>query len=142
MDRVVTAAEFKKRLAALCLSGGGHALPRKRRDQLILLRSVLQTLDASRSYEEKELNSGLKKWLADIGTSFTLDHASLRRYLVDEGYLVRNSEGSAYQVRFEGRGETPFEDSVQELNPRWVLEQAREEAEERKRAHARGLEQS
>ena len=139
MAGVITAAEFKKRLAAVCLSGGGHTLPRKRRDQLILLRSVLQTLDASRSYPEKELDSSLKKWLSDIGTSFKLDHASLRRYLVDEGYLVRNSEGSAYEVRFEGRGETMFEDSVQKLDPRSVLEQAREEAEARKRAHARGV---
>ncbi len=138
---MVTAAEFKKRLAALCLSGGGHTLPRRQRDRLILLRSVLQTLDASRSYPEKELNASLKGWLSDIGTSFKLDHASLRRYLVDEGYLVRNSEGSVYEVHFEGRGETMFEDSVQELNPRAVLEQAREEARDRKRAHARKLEQ-
>ncbi len=60
-ERRITMDEFKRRLAQLCLRGGG-GFPRKREDQQILLTSILLRLDPRRPYSEAELNEALKRW--------------------------------------------------------------------------------
>ena len=103
----ITAHEFAQRLGALCLSGVKHNLPKKQRDRHILFRSVAQTLDATRRYSEPELNAALGRWLLQLGIG--IDHVTLRRHLVDEGYLIRDRQGSAYEVSPGGQGQVEFE---------------------------------
>ena len=79
----ISLSDFKKRLIAICLSGGGRGMPKKPRDQQILLKSVVLTLNDSHVYTEKELDLNLKSWLTNIGSSIELDHVTLRRHLVD-----------------------------------------------------------
>jgi hypothetical protein len=55
---------------------------------ITILRYGMQALEAGRAYTEKEINQALRQ--------FTRDTASLRRYLVDYGYLARETDGSRY----------------------------------------------
>jgi hypothetical protein len=57
-------------------------IPMKRSKRRIVLERVALEFEPGRRYDEKEVN-------AIVGGFFT-DHASLRRYLVDEGFLDRD----------------------------------------------------
>ena len=112
----ITGDEFRARLSQLCLKGSLPHLPRKRRDRHILLKSVTLTLEAAREYTEGQINDELRFWLADIGRSAHFDHVSLRRGLVDEGYLARDRDGSRYWVAAPARGDPPFAPEVDDID--------------------------
>ena len=131
----ITVDEFTSRLAAICLSQGGSGLPRRHQDRHILFRSVTLTLDPGRSYSESDLNLALTEWLDSIGQAIAIDHVSLRRYLVDEGYLVRDLAGVSYRVGAEVIAEN-FEPETNAIDPAAVLAEARRLREERKQQHA------
>jgi len=57
-------------------------IPMKRSKRLIVLERVALEFEPGRRYDEPEVN-------AIVGVFFT-DHAALRRYLVDEGFLDRD----------------------------------------------------
>jgi len=129
----ITAAEFEERLAALCRSPGGAVFPRRPRDRHILSRSVVQTLDAGKDYSELQVNTALRQWLSDVGSGLGIDHVTLRRYLVDEGYLARDAQGSQYQVHPAARGQVEFTAEVAGVDSAGVVRAAQEQAAERKR---------
>jgi hypothetical protein len=57
-------------------------IPTKRAKRLIVLERIAIEFEPGRDYDEKEVNVVL--------SAFFNDHASLRRYLVDEGFLDRD----------------------------------------------------
>src|SRR6476646_5704674 len=57
-------------------------IPMKHSKRVIVLQRVALEFEPGRRYDEKEVN-------AIVGAFFT-DHAALRRYLVDEGFLDRD----------------------------------------------------
>ena len=130
---LITAEEFQTRIAALCLSGAGATFPRRQRDRHILYRSVVQLLDSAQSYSEPDLNAALRQWLSEIGTNFEMDHVTLRRYLVDEGYLRRDAEGSRYTVNPEGERLVEFDAEVSRVDSLMVILAAKARAAGRKR---------
>ncbi len=62
----------------------------KQHKLVTILRYGMQGLEAGKVYSEKEINAALGQ--------FTRDTSSLRRYLVDFGYLKRKSDGSKYSL--------------------------------------------
>ncbi len=131
---IVTVDEFKSRLEALCAKKGGRGLPKKRRDQQILFKSIMLLLDPATEYTETELNQRLENWLAEVGQTVELDHVSLRRHLVDEGYLNRDKAGVTYRVSVEGMAGL-FDPAIDKLDPAAVLEEARQRRELKKREY-------
>lgn len=128
----VTVSEFRRRLAALC-GAPDRGFPRRHRDRHILFRSVVALLDAGRRYSEPELNAALGQWSVSVGDGIGIDHVTLRRYLVDWGYLSRDPDGAAYSVRYDGAGDVLFERDVEDVDPVDVVQDALEEARSRKR---------
>ena len=131
-EKEITAQEFEKRLVALC-RGTNSGLPRKHRDRHIIFRSIVQTLDAKVMYSEQSLNEGLKAWASAVGMGIAVDHVTLRRYLVDAGYLCRDRQGTNYRVQIGGTGEVRFEPSVGSVDSAAVIHSARRQAAIRKR---------
>lgn len=134
MSALISIAEFKDRLAALCLKGGRRGFPRKPRDQHILFKSIILRLEPPRTYTEAELNEELRQWLSQVGQTLELDHVSLRRYLVDAGYLIRDGAGRSYQVAL-AQTDGVFEPDVEALNPVVVLAEAARQIEAQKQAY-------
>ena len=132
----VTKEEFTTRLVELCLKSGMRDFPRKRRDQHILMNSVALTLDPTATYSESEITDRLIFWLTDIGQSIDFDHVSLRRLLVDEGYLMRDNAGTQYRVRHEGSNEMSFEAEVDNVDVYTEIGLAKKALLDRKRRHA------
>ena len=89
-------ATVESRLRALGTGGVGPGLPRRRADRWILLHAAASTLPES-ELPEKELNERLRAWLTGMGPRVTLDHVSLRRALIDEGFVARDAYGVRYR---------------------------------------------
>lgn len=86
-----------RRLNALVKGVLGPGLPRRRRDQWILLRAAAAAvLPAGVTLDERSLNEKLKAWLATLGPFTSLDHVSVRRALIDERFAERSPDGAAY----------------------------------------------
>lgn len=65
-------------------------IPKKEKDKVLLFDYLITFFDKEIIYTEKEINNILRE--------FYSDYAILRRYLVDFGYLSRESDGSSYTV--------------------------------------------
>lgn len=123
---------FCKRLIELCLSSGVTGLPRNPENRLLLLKSVVLTLDRDARYTERELDRLLQSWLTHVGSSIRLDHVNLRRCLVDDGFLERTRDGSAYWIGADPTGAQLFDASVEECDPHQTILSGRSLRERRK----------
>jgi hypothetical protein len=121
----ISAQEFQDRLLRLCVHSGIRGLPRKRRDQHILLKSVILTLDRTEEYTENAVNRKLQSWLNEVGCSIELDHVRLRRHLVDAEYLGRSRDGSRYWVAVLSRNQYRFESAIEDLDIYGLVSQSR-----------------
>ena len=81
-------------MRALFRRGRIVAIPRTPELRLSLLRHLAGRFEPGRIYREPEVNAVLHEAHDD--------HVALRRYLVDEGLLVRSDDGATYR-----RAETP-----------------------------------
>ncbi len=65
--------------------------PKKEKRKVAILRHILRRFDPAKTYTEKEVNQILK-------TVYD-DYVTLRRYLIDYGFMDRHADGSAYWVK-------------------------------------------
>ena len=93
----ITAEEAGRRLTKLAIGVIGPGLPRRRRDQWILLYGAAKTFEPGVTLDEKSLNEKLKTWLAALGPHTSLDHVTVRRALVDESFVERSPDGATYK---------------------------------------------
>lgn len=63
-------------------------IPAQGSKRLIILNFIVEAFAFDTNYTEKEMNTILRR--------FHLDTAALRRYLVDEGFMNRESDGTRY----------------------------------------------
>jgi hypothetical protein len=122
----ITCDNFKKRMVDLCLRSGLTEFPTKRRDQLVLLKSIAISFDATKAYTEAEVNQRIKTWLADLGCFSGWDHFMLRRRLVDESFLNRERDGSCYRICLTGPSGVDFDPAIAELDVVEVLREGQE----------------
>ena len=84
---------------------------------------------------EGEVNELLGYWSTHVAGLINYDYISLRRALVDYGYLERSSDGGTYVLSPSGPGNWEFEAAIDEIDLEATLETAKEEIEARKRAY-------
>ena len=125
-------SQFKNRFASLIL--GGQGFPRKHLDRHILFISATLGLEPHRHYAESELNNELRKWTALFGAHINLDHVSLRRFLVDEGYIRRDTAGGSYELATTDWPYT-FDQSIKTLDLEGLIDEARTARELKKKQY-------
>lgn len=64
----------------------------KEKHKIIILCEIIKKFEEKRRYKEKEVDVILKKIYPD-------DHALIRRYLIQYGFMSREKDGSAYWVK-------------------------------------------
>jgi hypothetical protein len=128
----LTESQFTDRFAALVLAG--RELPKKHLDRHVVLISSILKLEPGRQYPEKEINEELQIWIIHFGRSFGLDHVTLRRYLVDEKYLVRDPAGGTYKLAAGGLPYT-FDDSICQLDLEQLVTEAKQARELKKQQY-------
>lgn len=73
------------------LDGEIDTIPSKEKKKLILLQHILKRFEMGKHYAEKEVNEILKTVHADF--------VSLRRHLIEYGFMERSNDGSQYWVK-------------------------------------------
>lgn len=73
------------------LDGGIDTIPSKEKKKLIILQHILKRFDKEKHYHEKEVNEILKTVHADF--------VSLRRHLIEYGFMERSDDGTAYWIK-------------------------------------------
>ncbi|MUT67787.1 DUF2087 domain-containing protein [Paenibacillus sp. NEAU-GSW1] len=66
--------------------------PRKEKKKIVILRHIASYFKPGRKYKEKEVNEQLKAFFED-------DYVTLRRYLIEYGYLDRKDDCSEYWLK-------------------------------------------
>jgi hypothetical protein len=129
----ITAKDFKQRLPQLCLTFSANELPRRQRDKHIIFKSVTFYFQPDRSYSETEVNSLIDSWREQVGRTCNIDRVTLRRSLIDEGYLTRSADGSAYTRSTDAGPQGMFEAEVDSVDPAATIVEAVRDIEERRR---------
>lgn len=111
-------------------------MPKKRPDREIIFVSAILHLDPAQTYTESELNDALRRWTARFGETCGLDHVTLRRYLIDEHYIERDSAGTAYRLAAEAAPLT-FDPAIRLLDLDQLVMDAKFEREKRKQQYMR-----
>jgi hypothetical protein len=132
MERI-TRHEFERRLILLCVRSGMRGLPRTRRDREILLKSIALLLTSDRVYTEAEIGTTIRLWLGAVAVRLQTDHATLRRHLVEQGYLVRDPWGSEYRLHEPTTTGIAFESDVDFVNVLSLVIAATEQMQRRRR---------
>jgi hypothetical protein len=88
--------QLPPRLEALVLKSGLALGLLSEADRALVLALAATAIEAGCALREDEVNRRLGDWLADLGAMLRTDHVELRRWLVDAGYLARDSWGYAY----------------------------------------------
>lgn len=138
----LTQEAFIKRLLNLCLRGKLEGLPKDDLNRHILLKSVVITMGQPDLLTGKEVDDKLKQWIDLINPAENLDHVTLRRSLVDAGYLSRSKDGSSYQLCPLEWLAQYFESSVDQVDIGVEIAAGREEILRRKREHMQRLQTS
>ncbi len=73
------------------LDGPLSEFPRKEKRKIIILRHLVKRFDSNRQYTEKQVNEVLSAAFAD--------YVTLRRYMIEYGFMDRYEDGSAYWVK-------------------------------------------
>jgi hypothetical protein len=130
----ITSSQFAERFVSLVLNG--QALPKKHLDRHVLFISAILKLDLARQYSEFELNEELRAWITSFGMNLDMDHATLRRFLVDERYMKRDAAGSSYVLNETDLPYT-YDRSIESIDLFDLVNEARRAKEERKQLHMR-----
>lgn len=131
---LISAEEFTRRFLSLVLNS--TQLPKKAADLHILLYSAILNLEPDRSYTEKEINAQLQAWCLRFGQTMGLDHVTLRRALVDEGFIQRDPSGNHYFVNLDALP-VQFDPTIRTLDLVALTTRAIEEKEQRKQEFLR-----
>ncbi|MEZ4768794.1 MAG: DUF2087 domain-containing protein [Caldilineales bacterium] len=118
---------------AKTFAGSTLDYPRKPQDRIVFLGALSVFLLKRESYSEPALNGAIAGWLRSFDAATTLDHVTLRRYLVDAGFLLRDEAGLGYSVDRPALTKQ-FEEPVLSLDVHEIVRQARAEREARKSA--------
>ena len=73
-------------------------MPKGQQDTLVFLAVAAATFDPQKTYTESEVNDHLRQWMSGFVDLVMLDHVTVRRYLADYRYLVRDVAGSRYRA--------------------------------------------
>jgi hypothetical protein len=96
--KLVSREHFIKRLIDLCLRSGLAEFPKDRSAQQILFKSMVLMINTPNPLTEKEINEKLSSWINHVCPIENLDHITVRRMLIDAGYITRSNDGSRYQL--------------------------------------------
>ena len=127
-----TAGDIETLLRNLLQTGALQALPTNPHVRDTVLAVATGGLVRQRPYAEREVNDVLSAWLESVRA--TIDHVTLRRRMVDLGFLKRTRDGSRYYLNF-GRVAAILGDGVVEINAGAITDEIVRRRAARKKAY-------
>ena len=127
--------EHVEALLQRCLQSGRFLGFPKNPDHLdIVLAVAASRLERRRPYAEGEINEALTDWLDSVQAD--VDHVTLRRRMVDCGFLKRTTSGSRYFLNY-GRVAGVLGDPALEVDAGAIAQDVLRKRDARKRDHFR-----
>lgn len=124
--------EIEALLRNLLQTGALKALPSSPHVRDTVLAVATAGLVRQRPYAEREVNDVLSSWLESVRA--TIDHVTLRRRMVDLGFLKRTTDGSRYYLNF-GRVAAILGDGEVEIDAGAITDDIVRGREARKKAY-------
>lgn len=87
----ITYEEYEKAIATYFEAGKLKTFPSKEKRKIIVLQYMMNQFEKSKEYTEHEVNEILK--------AIYEDYVTIRRYLIEYGFMGRNRDCSAYWVK-------------------------------------------
>jgi len=104
--------EYARRIRALLSRGGlSNALPRRERDRWILYHAIARRVGPSERLSERDADGRIADFLLGPGYFLELDRVTLRRALVEGGFLDRDPAGHSYRRSERHRRRVEFLDA-------------------------------
>ena len=130
---MTTARKVERLLRRLLHAGRFEGFPRNPEHLDIVLAVAAGGLARQRPYAEWEVNETLSLWLVSVRAD--IDHVTLRRRMVDCGFLKRTTDGARYFLNY-GRVAGVLGDPALEIDAGALRGAIVREREARKRLHA------
>ena len=131
-DSAATHQSVEELLRRLLQSGQLHGFPKHPGQRDALLAVAATGLTRRRPYPEWEINDALGGWLASVRAD--IDHVTLRRRMVDLGFLKRRTDGSVYFLNY-GRVVEILGDPAVKVDAGAILNDILQERGARRRAY-------
>ena len=132
---MITKSNAIQILTRLLKGGKIVQLPRKRTQLNVLLLLLAASFEEGVSLSEKEVNVHIKNWLFGWTRPESVDHVTVRRYLVDYQFLKRDHSGLQYATASKIL-RSSIEGDARDLHPREIMRSIQEEREKRKLRYA------
>ncbi len=113
---MIGSEEFRDRVVELCVKRGVKGLPPGKRDRHIVLKSVAMTMDPHRGMTVEEVDAALNNWIGMVAQRLEVDRVTLRRALINEGYLRSDREGVFYTLYSAGPDGPEYSGAVEKLD--------------------------
>ncbi len=133
-NRTATRRDAEALLQRLLRTGWLQGFPTHPRQLDTVLAIATSGLARQRPYAEWEINESLRDWLTSVRAR--IDHVTLRRRMVDCGFLKRTRDGARYFLNY-GRVVGVLGDPAVEVDAGAILDAIVREREARKAAYAR-----
>ena len=88
----------------------------KQKNRLVVLREIAKRFETRRTYSEKEVNQVLKY-------VYAADYATIRRQLIEYGFMDRTPDGREYWLKESGAGESETEKEEADMERKKELKQ-------------------
>jgi hypothetical protein len=108
---VIGAADYARRLRVVLAPGSGGGLPRRQRDRWILLHAIASTFREDERLTEKAATERIQDFLLARAPRLETDAVTLRRALVDEGFVDRDPAGRDYRPSRRHEARVRFSES-------------------------------
>lgn len=128
-----TRLEVESLLKRLVNGGPIRRLPRSRKDTELFLALAASVLDPRAVYTETEINELLKDWMQEFTCPINLDHVTIRRYLVDHRFVLREESGHDYRTN-QAVINAVIEPEARSVEPQGIFRSVQQERQQRKRA--------
>jgi hypothetical protein len=128
-----TRTDVEKLLRRLVNGGPIRRLPKSRKDTDLFLALAASVLDPRAAYAETEINEALQDWMREFTCPINLDHVTIRRYLVDHRFVLREETGTNYRTN-QAIINSVIEPDARSVEPQLIFRAVQEEREQRKLA--------
>ena len=133
-DSAATRETVEGLFRRLLQSGQLQGFPKHPSQRDTVLAVAAAALTRRRPYPEWEINEALAGWLDSVRAD--IDHVTLRRRMVDLGFLKRRADGSVYFLNY-GRVAEVLGDPAVEVDAAAILDDILRERGARRRAYAK-----
>ncbi len=137
-ERMITFRDYRRMLCDYFVRPGPKSFPRSRKTRLLLLWSATRCLELGQPYDEGEIDDAILEWQERIGGPVDIDHVTIRRYLVDMGFLDRNPSGTVYAVIHSFLDEGEWDKAIFEADEESVIEEIRKQRAKDRGQHRGG----